>query len=63
MFQANVAWGDRRLTSVVLRGMKLMTSREPPEQYKAIMISAKSIHESDVFNVSKGHLRFSQFEV
>ena len=64
MFQANVAWGDRRLTSVVLRGMKLMTLREPSEQYKAIMISAKSIHESDViFNVSKGHLHFSQFEV
>ena len=62
MFQANVAWGDRRLMSVVLRGMKLMTSSEPPEQYKTIMISAKSIHKSDVFNVSKGHLRFSQFE-
>ena len=63
MFQANVAWGDRMLMSVVLRGMKLMTSREPPEQYKAIMISTRSIHESDVFNVSKGHLHFSQFEV
>ena len=63
MFQANVAWGDRRLTSVVLRGVKLMTLRDPPEQYKAIMISMRFIHESDVFNVSKGHLHFSQFEV
>ena len=52
VFQPNVAWVDRRLAALALPAMKMMTSREPPEKYKAMMILANSVHESDV---STGH--------
>ena len=38
VFQPNVAWVDRRLAALALPAMKMMTSREPPEKYKAMMI-------------------------
>ena len=38
VFQPNVASVDRRLAAVALPAMKMMTSCEPPEKYKAMMI-------------------------
>ena len=38
VFQPNVAWVDRRLAALALPAMMMMTSREPPEKYKAMMI-------------------------
>ena len=57
VFQPNVAWVDRRLAALALPAMKMMTSREPPEKYKAMMISAGSIHESDVSSPTFQSLR------
>ena len=58
VFQPNVAWVDRRLAALALPAMKMMTSREPPEKYKAMMIEL-----IPYMRAMYRHLHFSHFEV